>query len=59
MAGSCGKTGTGAAIDGYLPCKLTDGSEPVPFFSQAPNTQTIQRAKERFQAFGLNIQIGG
>ena len=59
MAGSCGKTGTGAAIDCYLSRKLSDSSEPVPFFPQAPSTQMIECAKERFQAFGLNIQIGG
>jgi pyruvate formate lyase activating enzyme len=57
--GSCEKMETGASLDPDLSCKLLDGSEPVPFCSQAPTAEAIQRAKETFRAFGLNIQIGG
>ncbi len=59
LPGSCEKMDSDASLTPYLSCKLLDGSEPTPFCAQAPTAQAIERAKEIFQAFGLNIQIGG
>jgi pyruvate formate lyase activating enzyme len=56
---SCEKIEADASLGPDLSCKLLDGSEPIPFYSQTPTAQAIQRAKETFQSFGLNIQIGG
>jgi pyruvate formate lyase activating enzyme len=57
--GSCEKIEADASLAPDLSCKLLDDSERVPFCSQVPTAQAIQRAKETFQSFGLNIQIGG
>jgi pyruvate formate lyase activating enzyme len=56
---SCEKTEADSSLATDLSCRLMDGSEPVPFCTKAPTAQTIERAKETFQSFGLNIQIGG
>jgi pyruvate formate lyase activating enzyme len=59
VPGSCDKIEADASLAPDLSCKLLDGSGPAPFCLQTPTAQAIQRAKETFQSFGLNIQIGG
>jgi pyruvate formate lyase activating enzyme len=57
--GARGKTGSSDMADGILPGNSSNDSDLPPFFAQAPEGQAIQRAKEKFQALGLNIRIGG
>jgi pyruvate formate lyase activating enzyme len=57
--GSCEKIEEHVSPGPCLSSKLLIDSEPVPFRTQAPTAQVIERVKETFQSFGLNIQIGG